>query len=391
MEITGEEASRGGREGEVSSLQGGVKGTPESPVGASKTSGSGRITKTTELIKREKERDWEREREREREILALSDARSTMENVSIGCPVPGWPSLVARLCTQPPSSLGEEYNSTILSRWKDRERRRDRAAGRGETGSGSRWMPNYYIVKYLLENWIIHSLFLSEQETSHRWRWLNAAGGGWKTKKSKPNGGRGEGEGRDSGRMKAGRGGPVSHRKKPWTKSKGVGGRRRWVAHASRCVVDNGLYVAETKPQKTPVNGAASMRKPRRNDTRARANWALEVTPPRGMLSSTLGTILSLSRRSSDDLFLRPSLSLSLSLTSGARAVSSRNCPTRSFVRGRRGFSVVWKMPGGRVGGWKVGRRGVGCTRKKADRGEGRRMKRKENEWERERERERSH
>lgn len=29
---------------------------------------------------------------------------------------------------------------------------------------------------------------------------------------------------------------------------------------------------------------AASMRKPRRNDTRAGANWALEVTPSRGML-----------------------------------------------------------------------------------------------------------
>lgn len=29
---------------------------------------------------------------------------------------------------------------------------------------------------------------------------------------------------------------------------------------------------------------AVSMRKPRRNDTRAGANWALEVTPSRGML-----------------------------------------------------------------------------------------------------------
>lgn len=37
-------------------------------------------------------------------------------------------------------------------------------------------MPNYYIVKYLLENWIIHSLFLREQETAS-WLWLSTADG----------------------------------------------------------------------------------------------------------------------------------------------------------------------------------------------------------------------
>ena len=140
------------------------------------------------------------------------------------------------------------------------------------------------------------------------------------------------------------------------------------------------------------------MRKPRRNDTRARANWALEVTPPRGMLSSTLGTILSLSRRSSDDLFLRPSLSLSLfpflslflTERSARRFVAKLS---HSFVRSRQtrvfgGLKNAWRTSreGGEGGSQ---RRGVGCTRKKADRGGGRGRVTNEKKRERERERER--
>lgn len=44
-------------------------------------------------------------------------------------------------------------------------------------------MPNYYIVKYLLENWIIHSLFLREAGDSAS-SWLSCSAEGEKGRKA---------------------------------------------------------------------------------------------------------------------------------------------------------------------------------------------------------------
>lgn len=106
-------------------------------------------------------------------------------------------------------------------------------------------MPNYYIVKYLLENWIIHSLFLRE------------AGDGLlalarvarrRVKKEEKQPGEGE-EQRERERR-----GPVSRRKEP--RRSGGGWAKIWLTHG----VHNGLppprWRRETKPQKTPVNGS---------------------------------------------------------------------------------------------------------------------------------------
>lgn len=108
------------------------------------------------------------------------------------------------------------------------------------------------------------------------------------------------------------------------------------------------------------------MRKPRRNDTRAGANWALEVTPPRGMLFHPQDRPVPL-------LFSR---SLFLSRSASPPPVSFLlPRPLSLFRRGSRGFSGVENA-------WRTaapvdarGKRLIG----------GRRMKRKENDRAKER------
>lgn len=76
-----------------------------------------------------------------------------MENVSIDNPLGISLRLVLLSSSVSRAILPEEYNSTVLRP----ENRRARDGRDGKDGV-SRWMSNYYITKYLLENWIMHSV-----------------------------------------------------------------------------------------------------------------------------------------------------------------------------------------------------------------------------------------
>lgn len=112
-------------------------------------------------------RQWRRDK-----IYTIQRHSASMENVSIDTPPLRGISL--RLVLLSPlvsrAILPEEYNSTVLrpeSRWA-----RD---DRGGKDGASRWMSNYYVTKYLLENWIMHSVGpvggaqrIKEEEDSRR-------------------------------------------------------------------------------------------------------------------------------------------------------------------------------------------------------------------------------